>query len=242
MGVLGNILTPISCCYIAVVGYLCRIYVQQEKGWQAVLLVVLSLPLFFHLPILGFHNYLFLDHVQVTPDAIPYSLYFNYDKTVFPVFLLGFSENKLSRKKIVDILKKVVLYIGILAPVMLGASWLLNYVHFSPKWPYYTPIWMLTNLFFTCTAEEMLFRGVIQAQLQKHIKSVHAGYSALIISAIFFGAMHYAGGVYYILLATIAGLFYGHIYYSTREIRSSIFLHFMLNTLHFLLFTYPALR
>jgi membrane protease YdiL (CAAX protease family) len=44
-----------------------------------------------------------------------------------------------------------------------------------------------------------------------------------------------------VLLATIAGLFYGAAYLRTRRIEGAILTHFALNAAHFLAFTYPAL-
>jgi membrane protease YdiL (CAAX protease family) len=43
------------------------------------------------------------------------------------------------------------------------------------------------------------------------------------------------------VLATIAGIGYGWIYASTGSIAAAIATHAGLNTLHFLLFSYPAL-
>lgn len=240
-GWMGGVVNALGTGYVLLLGCLCFLFVKQQKGGQALLLIFLSIPLFFHFAQFGFHNYPFLDQVKVTPDAVPYSLYFNYDKTLLPVFVMGFSTDHISRKKWLEIFKKLVQYLLVLAPLMLGLSWALGYVHFVPKYPPYTLVWMLVNLFFTCTAEEIVFRGIIQQQLEKHITVPHKGYVAIAITALLFGVMHYAGGMNYILLATIAGLFYGHIFYATKEIRSSVFLHFMLNMLHFLLFTYPAI-
>lgn len=241
-GVLGNVVTAIGLIYASVVGCIAFFYSRQQKGWMALLLTLVSLPLFFHLPQFGFHNYPFLDHIRITPDAIPYSLYFNYDKTLVPVFVLGFSGKTITGKKWLEVIRNVLFHLLLLAPLMLGVCWLLRYVTFAPKWPVYTPVWMLVNLFFTCTAEEVLFREVIQGGLEKKLTLSRKGYVAIVVSALLFGIMHYAGGTSYIFLATIAGLFYGHVFYVTREIRSSVLLHFLLNMLHFLLFTYPALE
>lgn len=239
---LSHVITLAALAYVLMLACISFLYCRQKKIWQLLLLILISLPLFFHLPQFGFHNYPFLDHIRVTPDAVPYSLYFNYDKTLLPVFVMGFSEMAITRKKLLEIMKQVFVYLLLLAPLMLGLSWLFQYVSFCPKWPVYTPVWMLVNLFFTCTAEEILFRKIIQERLQEALTLKHSGYVAIAISAILFGAMHFMGGSIYIILATVAGLFYGHIFYVTRDIRSSMFLHFLLNMLHFLLFTYPALE
>lgn len=240
--VFAEVLTWKGFLYTLLTGFISFFYCRQKKAWQLFSLLLVSLPLFFHLLSFGFHNYPFLDHIRVTPDATLYSLYFNYDKTLLPIFVLGFSETIIDKKKWKEIIRKVFIYLLFLAPLMLGLSWLFHYVHFSPKWPLYTPVWMLVNLFFTCTAEEVLFRKIIQGELEERLTLRYKGYVAIGVSAVLFGAMHFIGGVQYVLLATVAGLFYGHVFYVTKEIRSSVFLHFLLNTLHFLLFTYPALQ
>jgi uncharacterized protein len=48
--------------------------------------------------------------------------------------------------------------------------------------------------------------------------------------------------VSYVVLATAAGLGYSIVYQRTRSIEMSMLAHFALNTVHFLLFTYPALQ
>ncbi len=64
---------------------------------------------------------------------------------------------------------------------------------------------------------------------------------AIAVSSGLFGLAHFGGGVSYIVLATAAGLGYGIVYQRTRSIEMAMLAHFALNTVHFLLFTYPAL-
>ena len=99
---------------------------------------------------------------------------------------------------------------------------------------------MISNLFFTCIAEEGLFRGFFQEYLSS-FKYKYAEYVAILIPAVFFGAIHFPGGIKYVILATVAGSLYGWIYKVTRRIEASMLAHFMLNLTHILFFTYPAL-
>jgi hypothetical protein len=46
--------------------------------------------------------------------------------------------------------------------------------------------------------------------------------------------------VWSIVLATIAGVGYGWIFWRTNRIEASILTHFLVNTTHILCFTYPA--
>ena len=66
--------------------------------------------------------------------------------------------------------------------------------------------------------------------------------AGLLIAGALFGAAHYAGGGPAVVLATIAGIGYGWIYWRTNRIEGSILAHFLLNTTHIVFFTYPALR
>lgn len=83
--------------------------------------------------------------------------------------------------------------------------------------------------------------GGIQGTLAEHLKRYPYGnYLALVLASILFGLMH-MGGWIYVLLATSAGMFYGWIYQKTRSVEASIITHFLLNAMHFIGFTYPAL-
>ena len=55
----------------------------------------------------------------------------------------------------------------------------------------------------------------------------------LILAAIIFGAAHYANGVWSVVLATIAGIGYGWVFWRTNRIEASILTHFLVNTAQF---------
>jgi membrane protease YdiL (CAAX protease family) len=63
----------------------------------------------------------------------------------------------------------------------------------------------------------------------------------LILAAISFGGAHYAGGLWSVVLAIIAGLGYGWVFWRTNRIEASILAHFLVNSAHILGFTYLAL-
>ena len=113
-----------------------------------------------------------------------------------------------------------------------------SYVKFGIKFIPLFFLWALKNLFFVCVAEEALFRGFIQRNLETGLKNIKFGSMiALFIAAFLFGLAHYKGGVVYILLAFIAGIGYGFAYKKTKHIEASILTHFSLNAVHFLFFT-----
>ncbi len=62
-----------------------------------IFVIILSIGLAAHeLP--GFHNLNVLDHVYISSNAIPFTLYLNFDKTVVGIFILGFSKQLISTK------------------------------------------------------------------------------------------------------------------------------------------------
>jgi membrane protease YdiL (CAAX protease family) len=122
---------------------------------------------------------------------------------------------------------------------ILVVAFVLGYVDWDPKFPSIFWIWALNNLLIVCFAEEFFFRGFIQKNVASYISNQ---WIAIAIGAFLFGAYHYGGGFSYILLATVAGLFYGYAYAATGRLLTSIVVHFSLNLTHILLFSYPALR
>lgn len=216
------------------------------KPWRralaGALVVLLAGGLMLHrLP--GFHNVRVIDAVRFTPDAVPFTLYLNYDKTLLGLFILGWGHTRLGRVQDWREMLRVMLpwAAGLMAVVLL-LSVAAGYVRIAPKFPAESLLWLGVNLGFTCLAEEAFFRGFVQERLQRVWSGLPAGpWLALVCAAILFGLAHYAGGPAYVALATVAGAGYGWIYRRTGRIEASILTHFGLNTLHFFLFTYPAL-
>jgi len=206
--------------------------------WPLVFALAFTLEL--HL-VPGFHNLPVMDKVKITPDAMPYTLYLNFDKTMVGLLITGITLNRIdSMAKLAAMLKQVLYRLPIVLLIILILSYVFGYVKFEPKLAPQLWIWMISNLFFTCIAEEGLFRGFFQEYLSS-FKYKHTEYIAILIPALFFGAIHFPGGIKYVVLATVAGCLYGWIYKVTRRIEASMLTHFILNLTHILLFTYPAL-
>lgn len=115
---------------------------------------------------------------------------------------------------------------------------LLNYIRWDYKIPPIFWEWCMQNLCFVTFSEEVLCRGIIQQYAQQVLKSPKL---AIIGSAIIFGVLHVQGGIIYVILSTIAGLIYGWVYAKTRRILPAMFVHFGLNLVHILCFTYSSL-
>lgn len=216
---------------------------RWQTGLASGLVLAMAVGLMLHrFP--GFHNPLVIDQVRFTPDARQFTLYLNYDKTLIGLFILGWCHPRIARLRDWKTLFATWLpWTAGLIAVLMMLSLVMGYVRFAPKFPSESWLWLLVNLLFVCTAEEALFRGFIQTQLQKLWSGWRGGrVTALVIASVLFGLAHFKGGGAYVALATVAGLGYGWIYQRTQRIEASLLAHFALNTVHFFLFTYPALE
>lgn len=238
LGMLSIIILGLSCYWTA--SEQATLSVRFVAG---TVMLVLAVALSLHL-IPGFSNPQVVTNVIISEGAIPYSKYLNFDKTIVGLFVVGFTcKHRLSKPNAWGhMLKQTAPISGITILVLLSLSLVLGYVRFEPKWSPLFGIWAWTNLLFTCIAEEAIFRGIIQRYLVAGLlKYQHGATIGLILAAVLFGLIHYPGGAKYVLLATVAGLGYGWTYLRTRQLEASILTHFLLNCIHFVLFTYPAL-
>jgi membrane protease YdiL (CAAX protease family) len=192
----------------------------------------------------GFQNPRVIADRTFSPDARPFQLYLNFDKTLVGLFIVGCCHVRISRLgELWTVLARTAPVAVALIGVMMLLSSVFGYVRFDPKFPPEAWLWLGVNLGFTCVAEEALFRGFVQHQLQRAwTRSAWGDGAALGVAALLFGIAHAAGGATYVILATIAGAGYGWVYLRTGRIEASILTHFALNAVHFFGFTYPALR
>ncbi len=104
----------------------------------------------------------------------------------------------------------------------------LRFIAFAPqwgKWAAYAGL-SLAILLFTAWPEELLFRGLLQNFLSKASKSELAGWWT---ASVLFGFSHITNLGFpnwrYVILATIAGLFYGWVWRKTGSIFASALVH-----------------
>ena len=84
-------------------------------------------------------------------------------------------------------------------------------------------------ILFASMSEEILFRGLIYNYLAQYLKK-YSFYVPLIVSAVIFGLTHLAGfGWAMVLLATIAGFFYGLTYIKTKNLFCAVIIHTLIN-------------
>jgi membrane protease YdiL (CAAX protease family) len=114
----------------------------------------------------------------------------------------------------------------------------MHFIQFSPQWAQWKslPLVSLGILFFTAWPEEFLFRGLLQNMLSRASNSELAG---LWTASILFGLSHITNMGFpnwkYVILASIAGFFYGWTWRKTGSIFASALVHAGVDTLwHFL--------
>jgi membrane protease YdiL (CAAX protease family) len=102
----------------------------------------------------------------------------------------------------------------------------IHFLVFEPSIRRLQPLVMVGILFFTAWPEELLFRGILQNLLSRTFASEWAG---LIIASIVFGFSHIQHTPFpnwkYVLLASIAGFFYGRAWMKTKSIVPGVLMH-----------------
>lgn len=215
---------------------------SNQKFFLAVITAVLALALALHrLP--GFHNPVIISDVTLSVGAAAFTQYANFDKGAAGLVILAFL---CMRAKSAPEWEKVFKQTAPIAVVtllaVLGTATLTGYVKLDVKITEVTALFLATNLFCTVIAEETFFRGFLQDRLALSLARFRYGrLIAVICSALLFGLAHIAGGPLYVLLAFLGGLGYAYAYHVTQRVEAPIIVHFAVNTVHFMGFTYPHL-
>jgi len=119
-----------------------------------------------------------------------------------------------------------------LGPIVIALGLSLHFLHWHPKLP---AIWTLIGAWaftflFIAIPEELFFRGLVQNLLERRWGTR----VALLITSVVFGLSHFnkrlGTGIVgfnwrYVLLATIAGIFYGRAWLAKRRIMASAITH-----------------
>jgi membrane protease YdiL (CAAX protease family) len=113
-------------------------------------------------------------------------------------------------------------------PIALALGLALAFLHLHALWTGFAPIagaWLFT-FFFIAVPEELFFRGWLQNLLEKRLGPS----AALIVTACLFGLAHFNKRAAqfnwrYVLLAALAGIFYGRAWRAQRRVGASAVTH-----------------
>ncbi len=126
-------------------------------------------------------------------------------------------------------LREVLFY----APIVIPLGLLLGFLHFHRSWPqpWLPPAAWTFTFIFVALPEELFFRGLVQNLLERRL----GRYGALFVAAVLFGLSHFNKGARfnwrYVLLAAIAGVFYGRAWREKRRLFASSVTHASVDTI-----------
>jgi uncharacterized protein len=112
-------------------------------------------------------------------------------------------------------------------PFGIGLGLALGFIHFYPRLPSGMTVLasVLVTFLLIAIPEEIFFRGILQNTLESRLGRRYA----LIVASLLFGLAHFNKGARfnwrYVLLAAIAGIFYGRAWRARRQLLASIITH-----------------
>lgn len=186
----------------------------------------------------GFVNLQIYQDIQLSSN-LTLLINFSLEKQLVSCFLVLFAISPirtLSEWK--NMFVKIYPYIILFLVLIVTIAVMIGYAVFDPKMPDNTIIRALNKLFYTCLVEEVFFRGFIQNNIISCLKKYrHKNIISLIITSLLFGIAHLRKGIVFVLLAFIAGIFYGFVYIKSKRIEASILAHFCLNFIRLIFFS-----
>ena len=118
------------------------------------------------------------------------------------------------------------------APIVLSLGILLGFIHWQGlmKRPQEFPAAWIFTFIFVALPEELFFRGLVQNLFERHMGRGRA----LVLASALFGLSHFnKGAVFnwrYVLLASLAGIFYGRAWLARRRLFASSVTHATVDT------------
>lgn len=189
----------------------------------------------------GFHNICIIKNIHISLDAIPFTLYLNYNSLILTYFIILFSSeiNLLDKLNNISATIKLGSLYGLIAIlILLPISYIFGFIRYDFKLTNYTLVFIFVNLIFTCIPEEIFWRGFVQTKIKTYTSPI----VAVLITSLMFALIHIIfAGIFFAILAFVASIVYGLAYIKTRKIEVSIICHYLVNVGQFIFFTYPIL-
>lgn len=213
-----------------------------------IFLVVFTFGLVLHL-FRGFPPWVIVAHLQLEQRLIPFTHFVSFDHAMMGLMILGMGAVPLARKRTDwNVLVRETWPIAITALVAVSCvAYANHYVDMEFAWSPYFKIWAVADLFFVVIAEEAIFRGIIQKPLSDILRGwrtsgIQIGaWVALFITTGVYVLRHFYAGPMVMIFSGVSGLFAGYAFQRTQRIEAAIIVHFAIDAVHFLSFTYPLL-
>ncbi len=190
----------------------------------------------------GFNNWLLSKKLTLSSRSMPYNLYWNFDKGLLGLMILGVYHTIASGPKEWNriLVRSLPIAMGGIVILMIFA-YRYGFIDFDPKLTWIFFPWAFSNFFFVTIPEEAFYRGFLQKEITALIKNRFAPLFGIILVSLLFAGLHllFINSFKYALLAFLAGIIYGAAYEWTRSVEGPILCHFLFNAVHFVFFTYP---
>lgn len=183
----------------------------------------------------GFANPFLAEQVLVGAVTEPYTLRANFDKGAVGAILLIMLGAISSRRNARWGLRLATAVAALSALGVVAVAAATGFIAWDAQVKPLLPIFLVCNLFLTVIPEEAFF----QALINREIGSRLPGVAAVGITALLFSAVHLGGGLAYAGLALLSGLVSAALWQLSKRIEPCIIAHFLINAMHFTLFTYP---
>jgi hypothetical protein len=118
-------------------------------------------------------------------------------------------------------------------PIVLPLGLLLHFLHPQARWPVVSQVLgaILITFFFVAIPEELFFRGVLQNLLEGRMGRK----GSLLLASVLFGLSHFNKPMpfnwRYVLLGSIAGVFYGRAWLDRRRVSASATTHTLVDVI-----------
>lgn len=139
LALIANIATPITLIPIGLL-LICHAAIKKDISYAAnyllfAVITAISIGLYFHfLP--GFQNWQIVSNVKLSPNAYPYSLWFNFDKPFIGIFALVFGLPLIASKEQIRHMLKMAIPLSLIGiGILMGISLLSGMVQWDPKIP-----------------------------------------------------------------------------------------------------------
>jgi len=194
----------------------------------------------------GFRGAIWDEPLRIKPDAVGFVPGYNLDVVLAASLTLGLGAAPWARQAgrlTWAALWRAALPTCWVIAVLLPIALMAGHIRFEPTLHPLLPLFVVHNLLLVAVPEEVLFRGMLPEVLQRSLPAAWAT-PALVstLAALVFGLGHLGGGPAYAFLSFLAGLGYAAAAQRAGGLAGSILAHTTVNVVHFVAFTYPALR